>query len=223
MIFFDIDGTLLDHTLAERQGALDFYHRFADEFIYSESQFVKKWNDLSTKHFQLFLDNKLTFQQQRQMRMKQLFKHKQLTDSDADAMFAVYVSLYKNNWVIYKDVISCLESFKKQGVSLGIISNGDFSQQKEKLDNIGVLDYFSVIITSSQVGEAKPSLNIFTEAASQANFRVEDCYYIGDNLNVDAIAACHAGMQGIWINRLNGNKSSQIKTISSLIELDEII
>ncbi|WP_042221861.1 HAD family hydrolase [Oceanobacillus manasiensis] len=221
MIFFDIDATLLDHDLAEKMGAIDFYRIYKKDLEYSESEFVDLWYILSKKYFEQFLEKELSFQEQRRMRIKDLFGH-HLNDEKADTKFNNYLNLYKSNWSTFKDVIPCLQQLKQQGIRLGIISNGDYNQQLEKLELIKIHSYFECIITSSEIGEAKPNPNIFQEACDQANVQVHESYYVGDRLETDAIGSKNAGMMGIWLNRKNNITHCDVKVIHSLNELTSL-
>ncbi|WP_170008424.1 HAD family hydrolase [Bacillus fonticola] len=218
MIFFDIDATLLDHEYAENKGALDYFYQRTDSFDLTDEEFINKWNDLSKKHFQRFLDGHLSFQEQRQVRIKELYGT-DLTNAQADREFDYYLQLYKENWKAFDDVISCLDLLLDKKYKLGIISNGDYEQQIEKLDKIGITQYFSYIFTSSKLGVAKPDSNIFLEACYQANCNVSESYYVGDNLEIDTVGSLNAGMKGIWLNRKNEPFSHSGTTIHSLKEL----
>ncbi|MGQ0518267.1 HAD-IA family hydrolase, partial [Bacillus sp. D-CC] len=84
--------------------------------------------------------------------------------------------------------------------SLGIISNGEYEQQIEKLTALNILQYFKYIFTSSEIGVSKPNTEMFHRAVLQLNLEMKDCYYIGDRLETDAISSTVSGMQGIWLN-----------------------
>ncbi len=96
MIFFDTDATLLDHDRAEKMGAIDFYKDFGDELELNESKFVDLWYNLSKKYFEKSLTKKLSFQEHRRMRIKDLFGH-HLNNEQADSRFENYLSFYKRN------------------------------------------------------------------------------------------------------------------------------
>ncbi|SLL16374.1 Uncharacterised protein [Mycobacteroides abscessus subsp. abscessus] len=74
MIFFDIDGTLLDHDYAERQGILDFLRTNPSLDSFTEQQIIETWKELSRKYFEEFLMNKLSFQDQKRARIIELFE-----------------------------------------------------------------------------------------------------------------------------------------------------
>ncbi|MFC4323056.1 HAD family hydrolase [Litchfieldia salsa] len=218
MIFFDIDATLLDHEKAEKKGATDFFKQHRDEIGFSENEFVELWYTLSEKYFEKFLANKVSFQEQRRMRIKDLFGH-HLNDEQADLKFNHYLELYKSNWSTFEDVFPCLKHLKQEGIRLGIISNGDYSQQLEKLERIGINQFFDCIVSSSEIGVAKPNPAIFQEACCKANAEVHNSYYVGDRLETDAIGSKNAGMVGIWLNRKNNKKHTDVTVIHSLDEL----
>ncbi|MFD3448951.1 HAD family hydrolase [Microbacteriaceae bacterium 4G12] len=222
MIFFDIDATLLNHDQAERMGAIDFLKEYANELQLSDTEFVELWYNLSDKYFEKFLAKELTFQEQRRMRIKDLFGH-HLSSEQADNKFKDYLRLYKKNWSAFEDVIPCLQQLKQLGFRLGIISNGDYTQQLEKLESIGILNYFDCIITSSEIGIAKPNAAIFLEACNQANVQAQDGYYVGDRLETDAIASENSGMKGIWLNRIDKTTHPNVDVINSLSELVALI
>lgn len=225
MIFFDIDGTLLDYELAEKNGILDFFHLHNSVFSGKKLEASKLWNHLSERYFNQFLSNELSFQEQKRLRMIDLFQKYGvlLTNEEADQNFNLYLSLYKENWTVYEDVIDLLDTLKQKGYLLGIISNGDYNQQIEKLNRLNILHYFNPVIASSEVGVAKPNIAIFQVASMKAKCLVQDCYYIGDRLETDALSSKNAGMHGIWLDRCNKKQQCSVPTIQSLYELIHIL
>ena len=225
MIFFDIDGTLLDYELAERNGILDFFREHNPIFSCKEFEASKLWHQLSEQYFNQFLSNELSFQEQKRLRMRGIFQQYgiHLTNEEADQKFKLYLSSYKENWTVYADVIDVLENLKQEGYLLGIISNGDYDQQIEKLSRLHILHYFNPVIASSRVGMAKPNIAIFQAASMTAKCRVQDCYYIGDRLETDALSSKNAGMHGIWLDRSNKKQQCSVPTIQHLYELIHIL
>lgn len=218
MLFFDIDATLLDHERAEEMGSIAFLKENRKELKFSRSEFVKRWYELSDKYFEKFLLKEISFQEQRRMRMKALFGS-HLNNEQADNKFNAYVKYYKANWKAFDDVIPCLERLKRQGNRLGVISNGDYKQQIEKLESINIIKYFDCVITSSKIGVSKPNAAIFLKACDQANVSTHESYYVGDRLETDAIGSKNAGMKGIWLNRKDKTSHSDVIIIHSLSEL----
>ncbi|PIE96444.1 HAD family hydrolase [Bacillus fungorum] len=225
MIFFDIDGTLLDYDTAEKNGIIDFFQKYNTIFSGNELEATEVWHELSEVYFNKFLSKELSFPEQQKMRMYHLFKTYgvNLSPEESQHRFNQYIELYKNNWAAFEDVHHTLQTLKQEGHSLGIISNGDYEQQVEKLTALNILQYFKYIFTSSEIGISKPDPEMFQRTALQSNLEMKDCYYIGDRLETDAISSTAAGMHGIWLNRNNSLQKYDVSTIRSLYEVLEII
>ncbi|MDH4420054.1 MULTISPECIES: HAD family hydrolase [Bacillus] len=225
MVFFDIDGTLLDYDTAEKNGISHFFQKYKDIFSGNELEAMKLWHELSEEYFNKFLSKELSFQEQQWVRMYHLFKAfgVNLSPWESQHRFKQYIELYKNNWTPFEDVHYTLQTLQQGGHLLGIISNGDYEQQVEKLTALNILQYFKYIFTSSEIGISKPDPVIFQRAVLQSNLAIKDCYYVGDRLETDAISSTTAGMHGIWLNRNNSLQKYDIPTIRSLHEILAII
>ena len=220
MIFFDLDGTLLDHKLSEYSGVKAFYIENKQHFSIDENEFYQLWCNLSEKNFKRYLDGEISFRQQRIIRLKELFSSVglYLRDSEAEIKFKFYLFHYEKNWKPFDDVIPCLESL--ENCRLGIISNGNHDQQLLKLERMGIEKYFETIITSGLVGAAKPDIKIFQTACERANLSPENCYYIGDDLETDILSCKKTGINGIWLNRKREKLTNpDVKMIYNLDEL----
>lgn len=224
MIFFDVDGTLLDFKRSEYLGAMALYNEYMDEISSEGKAFYESWRQISDKYFHMYLAGKMTFAQQRVQRIREIFSLSGivLSDAEAKARFDIYLNSYEASWKPFDDVIPCLKELS--GYRLGIISNGDFEQQSMKLDRLGVKDYFEEIITSGEAGIAKPNIELFKIACGRANEPPENCCYVGDDLNTDILPCREAGMHGIWLNRVNEKASfPDITEIKALEDLKDII
>jgi len=83
---------------------------------------------------------------------------------------------------------------------LEIISNGESYQQRKKLIVTGLIDRFSTITISEELGLSKPDPKIFIEACRAAKVNPSDCWHIGDDLTADAKGSLSAGLRGVWLN-----------------------
>lgn len=224
IIFFDIDETLVDHAGAEHDAVIAFYREHAALFSERAEEFAQRWHQVAETHMQRYLTGELSFQAQRRVRVKEVFKGADipLTDSRADALFASYLKHYENHWRLFPDVEACFRMLSSH--QLGIISNGDTSQQRKKLNDLGIASFFTSVTISSDVGVAKPEPGIFIEACRQAQLPPETCVYIGDRLETDARAAVKAGLRGIWLNRSGLPRVNiDVPVITSLDELPPLI
>ncbi|GAA0342890.1 HAD family hydrolase [Bacillus carboniphilus] len=223
MLFFDIDGTLLDYKLAESTAVQLFYKQNQREFTIDEKEFVQQWNILSKEYYQRYLDGEFSFQDQQVARMQELYLlgGNSIGKDEATELFRLYLAYFQSSWVPFDDVMPCLT--KLRGKMLGIITNGDPDQQRMKLEKLGILHFFQVIVASGEVGVAKPDPGIFYSACEKMGKEPEECVYIGDDLKVDVLGSMNTGMRAIWLNR-NGASSDnrQILEINSLGDIQNL-
>jgi putative hydrolase of the HAD superfamily len=221
MIFFDIDQTLLNHQQAQNTAALLFLQRFSSLLPYVPEEFCQHWQTVMEKHFATFMQGEITFVEHRRRRMRELFQESELhlTDDVADSRFTVYLKHYEDNWTLFDDVLPCLNALSNR--RLGIISNGNTEQQIKKLHQTKIAERFEIIVVSEEAGVSKPKPDIFMKACRQSGVKVGQCYYIGDNLQNDALAAESVGMKGIWLNRLDIPCSGVIVPV--IKNLDELV
>ena len=224
VIFFDIDDTLLDNTKAERLAAEAFQRDHRELFPESPQEFVARWGQITQRHVQRYLVGEITFQGQRRARLQELFKrHRTIDDDEADKLFASYLKQYEENWRLFPDVKPCLKDLS--GITMGIISNGDSEQQRQKLTSLDISDCFDIVAISGDIGISKPDSGIFHAACQAANESPEACWYVGDNFQADILGSRQVGMRGVWLNR-SGNESAiddSYISISSLVELKAVV
>ncbi|MCL6435674.1 MAG: HAD family hydrolase [Leptolyngbyaceae cyanobacterium HOT.MB2.61] len=103
-------------------------------------------------------------------------------------------------WFLYPDVRPALERWQAMGVQLGVLSNFD-SRLYQVLQALNLMDYFSSITISTEVGAAKPDAKIFAIALQKHHCSPEFAWHIGDSFEEDYQAASAVGMRGIWLRR----------------------
>ena len=100
---------------------------------------------------------------------------------------------------IEPDIKQTLNSLKNAGLKLGILSNtfvGGYSIEKQ-LDEIGILEFFSVRLYSYQFSFRKPDLRIFKIASEKIGEAFENIMYVGDRIDKDAKPTLKLGMQPV--------------------------
>lgn len=100
---------------------------------------------------------------------------------------------------LYSDAAATLASLK-QRYKLGIIAN-----QPENLDGrlqkLGILQYFDLVVSSHDVGMVKPSEKIFTFALDKAGCLPQDAVMVGDRLDNDIAPAKALGFTTVRVKQ----------------------
>ena len=70
---------------------------------------------------------------------------------------------------------------------------------------------------------AKPDPRTFELAYLRLGVPARAAVYVGDQLEVDALAATAVGLRGIWLNRNGGAVPSGVEAIDSLTDLPSLL
>jgi putative hydrolase of the HAD superfamily len=219
VILFDIDGTLIDHDRAEMIAVSALCGRMGH--AHDAVGFLQRWRSAFERHYKRYLAGELSIQQQRRERFREVVDPN-LSDAAADQLSTLYVNEYLGACELYSDVKPALTQLT--AYPMGIISNGDRSQQQYKLVRTGIDHYFGRLIVSGECGIAKPARRIFELACDSMGVSPSQTVYVGDRRDLDAEAARSVGLHGIWLDRLGASDDSDPRRrIGSLSALPAVI
>lgn len=230
LIVFDLDDTLLDHKGAMRRAIIDFYRSHNILHKMSEEDFIDNWFKESYWCFRQYLEGKYSFREQRIQRVTRIFKTvgEKLDEDSACNYFGLYLDHYRKHWRIFPDVNYCIKRLQGR-YTLGVLSNGQGEQQKNKLRKIGLLDKFKYMFFAGDLGMSKPSPEIFHHLLEEVELSPEEVIYVGDNLKNDVLSSCKIGINGILVDReerYRGHYSQddiEYEFVNSLEELPSLI
>jgi putative hydrolase of the HAD superfamily len=122
-----------------------------------------------------------------------------------------------------------LTALKNSGLKLGIVSNTFVNgcSLEKHLEQVGILDFFTVRIYSYEFDFRKPDVRIFRIAAERVGEAMENILYVGDRIDKDIRPAIKSGMQAVLKNAYTnaGKKTprgawkiNQLSELPSLIE-----
>jgi putative hydrolase of the HAD superfamily len=224
-ILFDLDGTLMDDNRAVEAGVNSVHSAYGDTLGMSFPDLAVRWRELLNEHYARYLAGEISMQEQRRQRVMGLFGHSNIGISPeaADEVFALYEGSYRGSWAAFADVVPTLSALN--GCTLAVLTNGEISQQTEKLGAAGLAGYFCNLFASSEIGFAKPSAKAFLHACGRLQLDPQRCAYVGDELDTDAYGSASAGLMSVWLNRRKSKHtpSSEIRVIHTLSELPALI
>ena len=105
---------------------------------------------------------------------------------------------------LFPESVACLTAWREAGIRLGMVTNGDASQQRDKIARHGLAGYFDVIVIEGEFGAGKPDEVVYRHALDTLGASPADTCMVGDHLDFDVAGAQRLGMQGIWIDRTAG-------------------
>ena len=120
---------------------------------------------------------------------------------------------------LFDDVRDTLKELKKK-YKVAVLTNGNASSQRRKLNTINIYDLLDYSLVSSEYGVRKPDKKIFEYTAKQLDLKTEECSYVGDNYKIDILGSRNAGMLPVFISRNNEIHEDVlcIQTIKELLQ-----
>ncbi|MEE1927308.1 HAD family hydrolase [Streptomyces sp. TRM 70351] len=221
-ILWDVDDTLFDYTGSDRAAALRHLREegLLDAFDTPEAAW-ERWRAVMEEQFARFLAGELDFHEHRRGRARD-FLGRPLTDAEADAWFGRYVAHYEAAWCLFPDALPALDALR-DGYRHGVLSNSSAANQDRKLRALGIRDRFEVLVCADELGCAKPAPEAFTAACAALGLPPKEVAYVGDRLDIDALAAQAAGLTGIWLDRSCSGTSEAVACITGLGDLQALL
>lgn len=233
-IVFDLDGTLLDHDGSEYTALTKLYPTLLagegePQRWLAFPDFAAAWHDAAERGWKRYVAGELSFAEQRTWRVRQVMalrdetgaESQPLTEQEVCGIFDRYLTLYEEGWSLYPDVLPCLEALS--AYPLGMITNGDGDQQRQKLAHTGIAGLFTSVVVSGDVGAAKPQREIFDRSAAEMNLQPSELLFVGDNPQADVRGALAAGWQSIWLNRTGAEQEVAALSVTGLAEVPPLV
>lgn len=114
-------------------------------------------------------------------------------------------------------IIETLEYLKSK-YELVILTDWYADQQKQRLEKLDILKYFSDVYSAEKT-RRKPFKEAFMQAIGRN--KPEECIMVGDNIERDIKGALNAGLQAIYYNPKN--KKEEYRMIFRIDELKETL
>lgn len=203
-VLWDIDDTLFDYTGADAAGlAAHLRDEGLGESYGTPHEALAVWRRVTELNWARFSAGEVTFQGQRQDRVRDFLGRPAMTGPQADAWFDRYVEHYKAAWALFPDVLPVLDALAGTHRH-GVLSNSSAANQDPKLRHLGLRDRFEVLVCAAELGVSKPDAAAFLAACEALALPPGQVAYVGDQPEIDARGARDAGLTAVWLDRQGG-------------------
>jgi putative hydrolase of the HAD superfamily len=121
----------------------------------------------------------------------------------------------------YDDVIPALNELRADGHGLVVVSNWDCGLP-DWLGPPGLLELVDGVVTSAEVGVAKPDPRVFRRALELAGASADHTVHVGDSPENDVKGARAAGIRAVLVQR-DGKPPPGVEHVRSLRELAPLL
>lgn len=224
-IIFDLDNTLLNFEICERQailGALEACTISLDLHGISENVFLQVFETYNSKywrHREIFSPSELI-----EMSYRSTLAELDIQTDKISNLIQSFWHIFNHFAVMEPDVNEVL-TVLAGNYRLAVITNGFVSAQLPRMQAAGIEHFFEEVVVSEAIGFAKPSPEIFHHALSRLNLTPAEVIYVGDSLKHDYAGATQVKMDFCYYNRKNQNLPQEAKPkfmINELLNLLEL-
>jgi putative hydrolase of the HAD superfamily len=101
---------------------------------------------------------------------------------------------------LFPGVPETLRRIRQRGVSLALVTNGDRTQQRRKVEQHDLARFFDVILIEGEFGTGKPDESVYRHVLDTLGARPSEAWMVGDNLEWDVTAPQRLGLRGAWVD-----------------------
>lgn len=204
-VVFDLDDTLFDHTSSSRR-ALEGWLRTLGVPV--SPSLAAEWSTVEARHFETWRVGAISFEEQRRRRLRDflpLIDRPVGADAELDSVFAGYLHCYEESWQAFDDAHPALDELTAAGLVLAVLTNGTAAQQQAKVERIGVAARLAAVVTSEELGVAKPAPKAYLATCQRIGSDPTRTLHVGDRHDLDVVAARAAGLPALHLDRLGEN------------------
>lgn len=210
-VLFDLDDTLVDERTAARRAV----NAWAASLGVTDEGIAQRWKEVSNRHYALYQRRELTFTGQRRNRVRELLGL-EVSDAEADELFAGYLRLYEAGWAAFDDAIPALRRTRAAGLTVAILTNGEESQQLRKLARSGLHAEIDLLVASSTLPAGKPDACAFQHTIARLGLDAESALMVGDSYEMDFLGARAAGLPAVLLDRDDAHLGPDVPRVRSL-------
>lgn len=233
---FDVDDTLVDTRGAFAHALSVVARRYLPELAAErDHELVAMWRADVNGHYAAYTRGEVGYVEQRRWRANELhaaFGGPSLDEEEFAAWDVVFDGGFRDAWAAHVEAAAVVDALLDAGLKVGALSNASVAYQTAKLERAGLLDRVPMLVGVDTLGFGKPDPRVFAEACRRLGTDPARTAYVGDELEVDAVAAREAGMVGIWVDRPGTRRfeitdaaiaAAAVPRVTSLVGVAEVL
>jgi putative hydrolase of the HAD superfamily len=118
-----------------------------------------------------------------------------------EAIGREYAARRRAGMRLFPESLEILEALRARAVPLALVTNGDASQQRDKIERFALAPFFETIVIEGEFGRGKPDEAVYRHALDHLGVGPHDAWMVGDHLEFDVAAPQRLGLRGIWLDR----------------------
>jgi putative hydrolase of the HAD superfamily len=135
-----------------------------------------------------------------------------------------YRTAYERSWQAVPGALELAAALSARRTPFVIVTNNGVAEQRRKLERVGLDRHLSALVTSEEVGVAKPARRIFEVALEAGGAGPGEAVMLGDAWHSDIAGAQAVGIAAIWFNRLGlESPDASVPELRELEPTDDVL
>lgn len=201
LICFDLDDTIIHSSKYLDKHWIDTSKKmFGDKWklVFDEVNNQRKWFWKDKKRHK---SGRLSIDKARLMIVENALNKLDMLDKKIAKTYTETVINLKDSTIeLFPNAVKTLKYFNEQGLRLFLVTNGESSKQRFKINKFNLEEYFEHILIEGEVGFGKPEKEAFDNIINLAQLDPEEIWFVGDKLEWEVFEPMKIGMTGIWNN-----------------------
>ena len=218
-VLFDLDHTLFDTEKTERH-ALATIARAADVRLGPRA--IETYREVNMHVWGEYRAGRITSKELRVLRFHLWLERMNRDPAHARRLAPLYLEEFSSRGDLIAGAMKAVRGISRLGLRLGVVTNGIDRVQRRRLRASGLMDAFPVVVTSERAGFTKPDPRIMEIALKRLRLGPEEAVYVGDDPQVDGVAANRASMPFVWFNPLRNPPAENVVFHSQITHVDQL-
>ena len=198
VILWDVDGTLLDFKVAEKEAIRKCFRIL--ELGECSDEMIARYSVINKKYWERLERGELTKPEVLVGRFEEFFATEGIRTDVAAAFNDEYARRLGETVCFCDDCYDLVKSFQGKYKQYGV-TNGTKIAQDMKLSKSGLINIFDNVFISEVVGVEKPGIGFFEHVWNTiGHYEKEEVIIVGDSLTSDMKGGNNAGIYTCWYN-----------------------
>lgn len=216
MIYFDLDGTLLDFARSEREALTAV---FFENGVFLTERDVQSYVEINKKWWRSFSEGRFSKEKIVVARFEEFISFLGRTDLDAKEISQRYLEKLSQTAHFLPGAENFLKKMKDSKARMAVLTNGVRTVQENRAKLLKLERFFEFILTSEEAGKPKPDPAMFFVASSKSGIPPSESVYVGDDPIIDFLAAKNAGADFVLLDLEQTHTGFEGKKAESYEEL----
>ncbi|KAA8648188.1 hypothetical protein EYZ11_000533 [Aspergillus tanneri] len=196
---FDLDDTLHEFRNASTTASTAVFQTIHQETGVSIGALKTTYRDIlaRTADVSAFTDGKTSLEYRRDRFSRLLHRHViPSSDEKVDSLVRIYQTRLKEALRLKPGAFQLLQTIKRLGKYVLVITEGPQDSQEWTLNELGLLPYVDLLVTSNGMGVSKVD-GLFPLVLRRFAISAQDMLYMGDNESRDVLPAREVGILAV--------------------------